>query len=164
MSNTAFVFVVFVTLSIAGSAQRSWSAEQQELIEQVKRCNDGWSDSIEQQRYELFAKACPETASAVYWYTNAEEPVRYDGAAGLWRRSADANRRATWADLQPTVIQIDGDLGLIYYSVVWTVEPKAGEARRNPSRRFTVFRRRNGQWLMAGGSIASVTAASTGSR
>ena len=163
MSKTAFVFVLLVTWSISGSAQ-NWSNEQQELIEQVKRCNNGWSESIKQQNYELFEKVCPETAGAVYWYTSAEEPVRYDGATGLWRRSADANRRATWADLQPTVIQIDGDLGLVYYSVAWTVEPKAGEARRNPSRRLTVFRRRNGQWLMAGGSISAVNAPSTGSR
>ena len=107
--------------------------------------------------YELFERACPETEGAVFWYTNAEKPVVYEGATGFWSGSSAANRSATWSDLQATVIQIDGDLGLIYYSVVWTVEPNTGEARSVPTRRLTVFRRRNGLWLMAGGSVAPAT-------
>jgi ketosteroid isomerase-like protein len=157
MTKTACVFVLLMTWSTVGLAQ-SWSNEQQELIAQVKRCNDGWSESIKHKKFDLFQTACPETAGAVYWYTNAERPVKYEGATGFWRGSADANRGATWTDLQPTEIQIDGDLGLIYYSVVWTVEPKAGEARQTPTRRLTVFRRVGQRWLMAGGSIASAAA------
>lgn len=156
MMKTACVFVLLITWPASGSAQ-SWSNEQQELIAQVKRCNDGWSDSIKHKKYELFERACPETEGAVFWYTNAEKPVVYEGATGLWSGSVAANRSATWSDLQATVIQIDGDLGLIYYSVVWTVEPNTGEARAVPTRRLTVFRRRNGSWLMAGGSVAPAT-------
>ena len=158
MTKTVLVFVLLITWSTSGSAQ-TWSSEQRDLIAQVKRCNDGWSESIKQKKFDLFRMACPETASAVYWYTNPEKPVKYEGATGFWRGSADANRSATWTDLQPIEIQIDGDLGLIYYSVVWTVETKAGETRQAPSRRLTVFRRVDKRWLMAGGSIASVTCA-----
>lgn len=157
MTKTACVFVLLMAWSTSGTAQ-SWSSEQQELIAQVKRCNDGWSESIKQKKFDLFQTACPETASAVYWYTNAERPVKYEGGTGFWRGSADANRSATWADLQPTDIQINGDLGLIYYSIVWTVETKTGETRPAPSRRLTVFRRVGKQWLMAGGSIAAAAA------
>ncbi|HZM61614.1 MAG TPA: nuclear transport factor 2 family protein [Vicinamibacterales bacterium] len=160
MTKTAGVVVLLMAWSTSGSAQ-SWSSEQQELIAQVMRCNDGWSESIKHKKFDLFQTMCPETANAVYWYTNAERPVKYEGATGFWRGSADANRSATWADLQPTEIQIDGDLGLIYYSVVWTVETQAGETRRAPTRRLTVFRRVGKRWLMAGGSIASATAPAT---
>lgn len=157
MTKTACVFVLLMAWSTSGSAQ-SWSREQQEIIAAVERCNDGWSESIKHKKFDLFRMACPETASAVYWYTNAERPVKYEGSSGFWRGSADANRSATWADLQPAEIQIDGDLGLIYYSVVWTVETTAGETRQAQSRRLSVFRRVGQRWLMAGGSIASATA------
>ena len=157
MTKTAWVFVVLMTWSTASSAQ-SWSSEQQELIAQVKHCNDGWSASIKHKTFEKFRAACPETSGAVYWYTNSERPVKYEGSSGFWRGSADANRTATWAELQPIEIQIDGDLGLIYYSVVWTVETNAGERRQAPTRRLTVFRRVGTRWLMAGGSIGSATA------
>jgi len=154
MTRTACVCALLMAWSTSGSAQ-SWSREQLELIAAVERCNDGWSESIKHKKFELFQTACPETASAMYWYTNAQKPVKYEQATGAWRGSADANRSATWADLQPIVIQIDGDLGLIYYSVVWTVEPNAGDRRQSPTRRLTVFRRVGQRWLMAGGSIAS---------
>ena len=73
MTKTACVFVLLMAWSTSGSAQR-WSSEQQELIAAVKRCNDGWSESIKQQKFDLFQTACPETASAVYWYTTQKGP------------------------------------------------------------------------------------------
>jgi Domain of unknown function (DUF4440) len=73
----------------------------------------------------------------------------------VWSRSSAANRAVSWQDLKPISVQIDGDVALIYYSVTWTVVPMSGESRRNPSHRLTVFRRVNGQWLMAGGTIAA---------
>ena len=73
MTKTACVFVLLMAWSTSGSAQ-SWSSEQQELIAAVKRCNDGWSESIKQKKFDLFQTACPETASAVYWYTTQKGP------------------------------------------------------------------------------------------
>jgi hypothetical protein len=49
MTKTACVFVLLMAWSSSGSAQR-WSSEQQELVAQVKRCNDGWSESIKQKK------------------------------------------------------------------------------------------------------------------
>jgi hypothetical protein len=77
------------------------------------------------------------------------------GPDGVWIRSSGANRAVSWQDLKPITVQIDGDVALAYYAVTWTVVPMSGESRPNPSHRLTVFRRSNGKWLMAGGTIAA---------
>jgi hypothetical protein len=52
-------------------------------------------------------------------------------------------------------MQVDGDLALIYYAVTWTVEPVNGAIRQRPSHRLNVFKRVNGRWLMAGGTVTA---------
>jgi len=144
---------LFVTSPAIVPAQR-WSTQQQEIIDQVRRCNDGWVASIEQRRFEAFDAVCPQTADAVFWYSAADRPVPYRGSNGFWSSTVAGIRSESWRDLQPVAVNVEGDLALIYYSVTWTLVPNTGEARDVPSRRLTVFQRRNGRWLMAGGTIA----------
>ena len=135
---------------------QSWSPAQQEVIEQVRRCNDAWVASHVDRRFEVYDAVCPATEHAVFWYTGSEAPVTYKGPDGVWARSAAANRGYAWQDLQPVAVQVDGDVAYIYYSVTWLPEPKTGPAVPRRSRRLTVFQRRNGGWLMSGGSIAAL--------
>ena len=143
-----------VILSVLLSSAQSWSSAQQEIIEQVRRCNDAWVTSIAEKRFEIYDLACPATEQAVFWYTASDRPQTYKGPNGLWAYSSSNNRAVSWRDLEPITVQVDGDLAFIYYTVTWTVVPNSGGPRPNPSRRFTVFQRRNGRWLMAGGSVA----------
>jgi ketosteroid isomerase-like protein len=135
---------------------RGWSSAQQEIIDQVRRCNDAWVASIAEKRFETYDAACPATEGAVFWYTTNPAPDTYKGPNGLWVKSSSENQSVSWSDLQPVAVQVDGDLAFIYYSVTWTVVPKSGQSTSNPSRRLHVFQRRNGRWLMAGGSVAPV--------
>jgi hypothetical protein len=148
-----FVLWLFAWSTVSAD---SWSPDQQAVIDQVSRCNDGWVESIAKKTFALFTSACPETPDAIYWYTGSPAPVSYGGADGMWSRSATATRAVSWRDLKPAAVQIDGDVALIYYTVTWTPEPVAGPVRSAPSRRLTVFRRVKGQWLMAGGTITAV--------
>ena len=136
---------------------QNWSAHQKEIIEQVRRCNDGWVASIRQKDFNTFDAVCPATSDAVFWYTGSDAPAPYGGPKGVWIGSSSGNRSVTWEELQPLTVQIDGDLAFIYYAVTWTREPNSGGMLRSRSRRMTVFQRRNGQWLMAGGTIATVS-------
>ena len=149
------LIVGFLAACPASASAQSWSPGQQAVIDQVRRCNDGWVQSIAHKKFELFTSVCPETPDARYWYPGSEAPSPYGGPDGVWGRSSAANRAVSWQDLEPIAVQIDGDVALVYYAVTWTVEPASGEPRRNPSHRLTVFRRVNGQWLMAGGTIAA---------
>jgi hypothetical protein len=149
-----FMILVGLLGATPVSAQ-SWSSEQQAVIDQITRCNDGWVESIAQKKFELYTSVCPEKADARYWYPRSATPTPYGGPDGVWIRSSGANRAVSWQDLKPITVQIDGDVALAYYAVTWTVVPMSGESRPNPSHRLTVFRRSNGKWLMAGGTIAA---------
>jgi hypothetical protein len=149
------IIVVAGLLAASPVAAQNWSHEQQAVIDQIKRCNDGWVESIARKTFELYAKTCPETRDARFWYPGSAAPSQYGGPDGVWSRSSAANRAVSWQDLKAITVQIDGDVALIYYAVTWTVFPTSGESRRAPSHRLTVLRRINGQWLMAGGTIAA---------
>ena len=133
---------------------QGWSAAQQEIIDQVRRCNEAWVMSITEKRFEVFDAACPATEGAVFWYTTNAAPETYKGPNGLWAKSSSGNRSVSWSDLQPVAVQVNGDVAFIYYSVTWTLLPNSGQSVSHPSRRFNVFQRRNGRWLMSGGSVA----------
>lgn len=152
---TRMLLLVALVLAIRMVSAQTRSAGERELIDQLARCNDGWSESIARKDYALFATVCPETSEAVFWY-GGDAPVRYGGPNGLWSTSSASNRSVSWRDLQPVAVQIDGDTALVYYSVVWTVQPNDGQPQQRPSRRLTVFRRHDGRWLMAGGTVAAV--------
>ena len=139
---------------VAPPAQ-SWSPAQQEIIEQIRRCNDAWVASHVDTRFEVYDSVCPATEQAVFWYIESDTPVTYKGEKG-WANSIRVNRSVSWRDLRPVAVQIDGDMAYAYYSVTWLPEPNTGPVEPRHTRRLTVFQRRNGRWLMAGGSIARV--------
>jgi hypothetical protein len=149
------IIVVVGLLRASPVSAQTWTHEQQAVIDQIKRCNDGWVESIARKTFELYATPCPEAPEARFWYPGSAAPMPYGGPDGVWSRSSAANRAVSWQDLKPITVQIDGDVALAYYAVTWTVFPTSGESRRNSSHRMTVFRRVNGQWLMAGGTIAA---------
>jgi hypothetical protein len=148
------IIVIGVLFASPVSAQL-WSPGEQSVIDQITRCNDAWMESIARKTFEVYAKSCPETREARFWYPSSAAPSPYGGPDGVWSRSSAANRAVSWQDLKPITVQIDGDVALAYYAVTWTVVPHSGESRQAPSHRLTVFRRVNGHWLMAGGTIAA---------
>ena len=139
-----------------GAPIQSWSPAQQEIIDQIRRCNDAWVASHAEKRFEIYDSACPATDEAVFWYTGGAAPERYKGPNGVWASSIGRNRSIAWQDLQPVVVTVDTDVAYIYYSVTWTPQPVAGPALPRTSRRLTVLQRHKGKWIMSGGTIAAV--------
>jgi ketosteroid isomerase-like protein len=147
-----------ILLAVLLQTGQTWSPAQQEIIEQIKRCNDAWVSSIEQKRFEVYDAVCPATDQAVFWYTGRDgAPAPYKGSNGLWTTSQSSQNRAfSWGDLEPVTVQIDGDVAYFYYGVTWSFESNEGTRTNNRSRRLTVFQKRNGRWYMSAGSIAAV--------
>jgi ketosteroid isomerase-like protein len=150
------VVLALVASGLAAPPAQRWSPAQQEIIEQIRRCNDAWVASYVARRFEVYDAVCPATDQALFWYTGSEAPVRYKGPDGLWARATSEQTSIRWEALQPVAVQVDGDIAYIYYSVTWIPQPKKGAAVPRPSRRLTIFQRRDGRWLMSGGSIAVV--------
>ena len=149
------IILLAVLAATTHVSAQSWSPDEQAIIDRVKRCNDGWVESIRDKRFEKFTSVCPETRDAVFWYPGSAAPARYAGSDGVWSRFSSSLRAVTWADMRPVTVQVDGDLALIYYAVTWIPVPATGEPVRRPSHRLNVFRRVNGRWLMAGGTVAA---------
>lgn len=139
----------------AGVRAAELSVDEQQIWDVVVACHDGWSESMEHQDYERFSRSCPQEPGTVWWYTGGAAPVEYGGPDGLWQAIAPGTKSATWSDLEPVEVQVVGDVGLVYFSVVWTVVDAAGESRRNASRRLTVLRRTGDRWTTVGGSVAA---------
>ncbi len=134
-----------------------FNAEQQQLIERIKACNDAWATSIAQRSYAVFESACPQQRDALFWYTDAPDapPIPYGGASGLWQYMSGGQSKAWWNAYTPDAVTIAGDTALVFYSIVWTIERRDGtQSEPSASRRVTVFRRSGDDWIMVGGSVA----------
>jgi hypothetical protein len=92
----------------------------------------------------------------VFWYTGGPAPITCGGDSGLWVSSAATGNLPTWSNLVPNTVQVQGDLALIYFEVLWTINTPDGQALQNPSRRMLVMRRVDGRWLVAGGTVAGI--------
>jgi ketosteroid isomerase-like protein len=153
---TPIIAAVALLLWPVSTLAQSWSQAQLQIIDQTRRCNDGWSRSVEAKDFDLFADACPQADGAVYWYTNTPTPVAYAADKDVWPNAAASGNRVEWGSFEPNTVLVTGDTALIYYSIVWTIIAPDGGIVRAPSRRLSVFERRDGSWLMAGGQISNV--------
>lgn len=157
MTHTSLTVALLSALGASAAiAADELSAEQREIWNIVTACHDGWSQSMEHKDYELFSKSCPEEPGTVWWYTGGPAPLPYGGADGLWQRGAPQVKSASWSELEPVEVQIFGDVGLVYFSVVWTIEGVDGVVASNTTRRLSVLRRSEDGWRLVGGSVAGV--------
>jgi ketosteroid isomerase-like protein len=150
--NRTVLVIVLANIAIAVNAQ-TFSAEQQAVIDQVRRCNDGWTAAVAGRDFERFADACPHDADALWWYTDTDQPGTF---AQVFAFSSGQAARNQWRDFVPVSVRIDGDHAFVYYEITWQPTTADGETRTAPSRRFTAMRRDGGVWVQIGGSIAPI--------
>jgi hypothetical protein len=151
MKSSMGFLLVLLALPTAASDARTFTTEQQAVIDQVRRCNDAWTASVAERRYEIFSAACPHEEGALWWYPDVEPgPFR-----AVWENSVRL-AGITWRDLEPVAVTIDGDLALVYYVVTWSPTAITGETAAFTTRRLTVMRLREGAWVQMGGSIAPI--------
>jgi len=145
------VLAAIASIAALTASSQSGTPEQEAVIDQIRRCNDAWTASVAEKRYEVFSAACPHEEGALWWYPDVEpRPFR-----AVWDNSVRL-ARITWRDLEPVAVTIDGDLALVYYVVTWSPTAITGESAQVTTRRLTVVRRRDGAWVQMGGSIAPV--------
>lgn len=147
---------MFVLLIPFASSAQNWTAEQQEVIDQIKSCWDAWVKALGEKNYDIWAEACPCDEDAVGWSASEGAPLIVQE---YWKRSITGGlvpwfNKINWIDLRPISIKIDGDVALVHFYGVWVVEDYKGEAFQLESKRFEVFRKKDGQWTVIGGMVA----------
>lgn len=149
--------MVCVLLQAGLAMGQDRTAGERALIDRIATCHDAWVASIAQKDFTVFATACPLEPDGLYWYVGAAaEPTKYSATEGPWAGSVANEGRMAWRSLEPVAVQIHADVALVHYTVIWTHEALDGQATDYPSRRLTVFRRVDGDWVQIGGSIAPV--------
>ena len=53
---------------------QNWTPEQQEVIDHIKTCWDGWVDAKEQNDISPWVDVCPGDESAASWFTDSGAP------------------------------------------------------------------------------------------
>jgi hypothetical protein len=89
------VVLVIAAWCVSAASAQDWTPQQRQVIDVVASCNDGWSRSLREKDYGVFAEACPQTPKAVFWYTVGPTPVRYGGDEGMWQGAAANGAQAS---------------------------------------------------------------------
>jgi len=150
------ILLLTLLANVAPCAAQTLSPRQQEVVDALTRCFDGWVQSFVDRAFSTFANACPQTDEPAYWYTENEEPVAYGGPSGLWAGLVGETSRYAWKDLHPISVLVDDDMALIYFTVTWSRTPISGAAVEATTRRMNVFRRRDGAWRMMAGMMTTI--------
>ncbi|MCP4293318.1 MAG: nuclear transport factor 2 family protein [bacterium] len=66
------------------------------------------------------------------------------------------NFRGTGYEIHDSEIQIEGDLGLVFYVASYFMETEDGKTGIVPLRSIDIFRRRDGKWNQAGSHISVI--------
>jgi hypothetical protein len=157
MKSTSVVLCALVLILHAGSAMaQEWSAEQKEVIAQIKACWDANNRAHQEKNFDLFTAACPCEKDGYWWVTSEGAPRQFMNldarltTEGLYW----GIKRANWLDLRPLSIKIDGDLALVYFYAIWIFEDYRGGITQTEQKHFEVYRKKSGRWTFLGGMTA----------
>ena len=157
MKKASVVLCALLLLLSAGSAMaQEWSAEQKEVIAQIKACWDANIRAHQDKNTDHFFAACPCEKDAYWWVTGEGAPRQFMNlearltAEGLYWQM----KRENWLDIRPLSIKIDGDVALFHGYSVWIIENYRGEIFQVEQKHFDVLRKKNGRWTYLGGMVA----------
>jgi len=154
------IFLIFILLIPFAALAQNWTTEQQEVIDHIKSCWDGWVKALEEKNFDIWAEVCPFDEDAAYWFTFSGTPAI---GTGIQKRGLTGGlflkwKKVDWLDLRPISIKIDGDVALVHFYGVWVEEDYKGEVSQTEDKRFEVFRKKDGQWTFIGGMVTPVQA------
>jgi ketosteroid isomerase-like protein len=152
------ISLLFVLLIPFAASAQNWTAEQQEVIDHIKSCWDGWVKALEAKNYDIWADVCPCDKDGAYWFTSAGAPAigQENQKRGLTGGLFTWWKKMAWLDLRPISIKIEGDVALVHFYGVWVAEDYKGEVSQIEDKRFEVFRKKDGQWTFIGGMVTPV--------
>jgi hypothetical protein len=133
-----FVVVFALLLPITVQAQ-TWTPEQEEVWETVKRC---WSaqdiDTISSCIHEDF----------VTWGLEGQVPLNKTDVVALNRRWLDT-QETVWSYYQPLNIDVRGDMAVVIYAYHWAERNRiTGEETSGIVNWTEVFIKEGDQWLL----------------
>jgi hypothetical protein len=149
------IALIAASSTLFAAPQGRWSAEQQDLIDHLVAC---WNSS-----YEARAKDDPQiwfdkiafADGAAWWFTQDGAP-RVD-LVGRTQRDWEAGRARSGnlVEIQPLVVNIYGDVGIIHFYAQARVKTPTG-TEVVEQKRTEVFKKMDGKWRFIGGQVTNV--------
>ena len=158
MKRASVVVHTLLLVLLAGSAMaQEWTAEQKEVIAQIKAIWDVEIRAIQEKNADLWLAAFPCDKDAYHWIASEGAPLQMMNLRPRMYREGLywQLKRVNWLDLRPLSIKIDGDVALVHFYDTWIVENYKGEISQLENKKFLVFRKKSGRWTFLGGMASS---------
>jgi hypothetical protein len=145
---------LLLSLPLAGAAQ-SYSAAEQEVLDQLAECWDLWMEGTRSGSPEGWIAQCT-VPELTYWGAQDGAPLDNDFTRRNWDMASATD--LGWVDIRPVSIQVMDDFAVLHFYGYWRAPGPAGE-QVTEAKRTEVFRRMDGRWKMIAGHATPVDAA-----
>ena len=148
MHRTLCLLVFLGLLTPSASVAQHWNAQEQELVDHIKRCWTAWIEARPEETPEAFFQQCPYAEDASMWWTEFGAPQTPERIRREWgyARRVDLD----WIDLNPLAVRVWGDVGMIQYYGLWKAQGPEGIVTTE-YKRTEIFRKVEGRWVFQGG-------------
>jgi hypothetical protein len=137
---------------------QEWTAEEQEVLNQLESCWATWWDAIAEENLDVWARGCPHDDQVVGWWVDGAVP----GLGIEWfRRNFETLARIQkpaiprlWEN-RPVLVRVRGDSAVVFYYLRLGGQDEADGLLWRELKRAEWFYRKDGRWLLAAAMEAS---------
>lgn len=138
-----FSFMIACTITVYS---QTWSAEQQQVIAQVKNCFDKWWAAVKTGDSASFRSACPCDADFAIWSTDFGAPIGIDEASSILKFAKDPSIDH-FQTIRPVRVKIVDNIAVMYYYQD-TYRGTLSDYSSFSAKRLTVLRKVSGRWQL----------------
>lgn len=136
-----------------GVGAQTWTAQEQEVLDQLEECWDIWMEGIRSRSPDRWIRDC-SAPGMTFWWSADGAPSTNEWNVRNWELNAAAD--LGWADIRPVSLIVDGDLAVLHFYGYWRATSGDGEVLTE-AKRTEVFRRLDGRWKLLVGHGSPVT-------
>jgi len=133
---------------------QQWSAEEQEVLDQLAECWDIWMEGTESGSPDRWMEMCA-VPELTYWGAQDGAPLNNDFTRRNWDMAMASD--LGWVDIRPVSLTLMDDIAVLHFYGLWRAPASEGE-QVTEAKRTEVFRRIDGRWKMISGHATPVSA------
>jgi ketosteroid isomerase-like protein len=131
---------------------QNWTTEEKAVLEKVKLGWQLWEDAVNQNDLSIWLKKVPaDTWTA--WFLPDGGLFTFEDSKRYFEMYIKDIARYYWINITPVKIQVNGDLGYMWYYAMYAEERNDGTTVNIEQKRFAVYRKINGEWRWEAGMI-----------
>jgi hypothetical protein len=153
----SFAVVLFAAVAVPSAAvAQQWSAEEQELLDNIAMCWDAWLEATEAGDIEVWSDKCGVAKDVSMWWTEFGAPAGMRMEQRYWMKHPELDE--DWLDIRPVAVRIWDDVAMVQFYGYWLANTAEGQAITE-YKRTEVFRKVDGRWIFLGGQGTPASAA-----